>query len=95
MSQQDLYGELSKKVGAEHSHIVSEIWKTVCTLEEAEILNALPEKGPLVGQVKESQPDDNGGGKAPRPREEPAASECLKLWFHEVSIHPPMTWRAW
>ena len=42
MSQQDLYGELSKKVGSEHSRIVPEIWKTVCTLEEAEILNVLP-----------------------------------------------------
>jgi len=33
--------ELSKKVGSEHSRIVPEIWKTVCTLEEAEILNVL------------------------------------------------------
>jgi formate hydrogenlyase subunit 6/NADH:ubiquinone oxidoreductase subunit I len=42
MSHQDLYRELSKKVGTEHSQIVPEIWKTVCTPEEAALLNVLP-----------------------------------------------------
>jgi hypothetical protein len=42
MSHQDLYRELSKKVGTEHSQIVPEIWKTVCTPEEATLLNVLP-----------------------------------------------------
>jgi len=42
MSNEEAYRELSKKVGTEHSQIVPEIWKTVCTLKEAELLNALP-----------------------------------------------------
>jgi len=42
MPNEEAYRELSKKVGTEHSQIVPEIWKTVCTLEEAELLNALP-----------------------------------------------------
>jgi ferredoxin len=42
MSDQDLYRELSKKVGTEHSQIVPEIWKTVSTPEEATLLNVLP-----------------------------------------------------
>jgi Pyruvate/2-oxoacid:ferredoxin oxidoreductase delta subunit/DNA-binding transcriptional ArsR family regulator len=42
MSQQDLYRELSKKVGTEHSQIVQQIWKTVCTPEEAALINVLP-----------------------------------------------------
>ncbi|PKN04276.1 MAG: 4Fe-4S ferredoxin [Deltaproteobacteria bacterium HGW-Deltaproteobacteria-9] len=42
MSHQDLYRELSKKVGTENSQIVPEIWKTVCTPEEATLLNVLP-----------------------------------------------------
>ena len=42
MSNEEAYRELSKKVGTEHSQIVPEIWKTVCTLKEADLLNALP-----------------------------------------------------
>jgi Pyruvate/2-oxoacid:ferredoxin oxidoreductase delta subunit len=42
MSYTNLYGELSKKVGTEQSRIVPEIWKTVCTPVEAELLNVLP-----------------------------------------------------
>jgi len=42
MSYQDLYRELSIKVGTEHSQIVPEIWKTVSTPEEATLLNVLP-----------------------------------------------------
>ncbi|MGC9323775.1 MAG: 4Fe-4S dicluster-binding protein [Desulfomonilia bacterium] len=42
MTSEDIYQELSKKVGTEHSQIVPEIWKTVCTPDEAEMVNALP-----------------------------------------------------
>jgi len=42
MSHFDIYKELSKKVGMEQSRIVPEIWKIVCTPEEAELLNVLP-----------------------------------------------------
>lgn len=42
MSYRDLYRELSKKVGTEHSKIVPKIWKTVCTPEEATLINILP-----------------------------------------------------
>ena len=42
MSHFDIYKELSNKVGTEQSRIVPEIWKTVCTLEEAEILALFP-----------------------------------------------------
>jgi Pyruvate/2-oxoacid:ferredoxin oxidoreductase delta subunit len=42
MSNEDLYRELSKKVGTEHSRIVPEIWKIVCSPDEASVLNALP-----------------------------------------------------
>ncbi len=42
MTQKDIYLELSSKVGARHSSIIREIWETVCSREEASLLNALP-----------------------------------------------------
>lgn len=42
MSQHDIYRELAKKVGTENSPIVRRIWETVCTPEEARLLNSLP-----------------------------------------------------
>ena len=42
MTHNDLYQELTNKVGAGHSSIVREIWETVCSREEALLLNALP-----------------------------------------------------
>ena len=42
MTHKDLYRELSNKVGAGHSNIVREIWETVCSREEASLLDALP-----------------------------------------------------
>jgi len=42
MTHNDLYLELSNKVGAGHSSIIREIWGTVCSREEATLLNALP-----------------------------------------------------
>ena len=42
MGQQDVYRELSKKLLMEHSTVVPMIWKTICSEEEARIVNALP-----------------------------------------------------
>ncbi|MDT8273396.1 MAG: 4Fe-4S binding protein [Desulfomonilia bacterium] len=42
MTQQDVYRELSKKLMMEHSSILPKIWNSICSLEEAEIINALP-----------------------------------------------------
>ncbi len=42
MEQQDVYRELSKKLMMENSTVLSEIWKLVCTEEEARVVNALP-----------------------------------------------------
>ncbi|HUH65137.1 MAG TPA: 4Fe-4S binding protein [Syntrophales bacterium] len=38
----DLYRELTNKVGAGNSSIIREIWASVCTPEEAVLLNVLP-----------------------------------------------------
>lgn len=38
----DVYQELTKKVGIETSKYVPEIWKILCSKEEADLLNALP-----------------------------------------------------
>ena len=61
MSHDDLYGELSKKVGTEHSHIVTEIWKTVCTPEEARLINALPATMEELVQRLEKPPEEVSG----------------------------------
>ncbi len=42
MSQDDVYLELSKKLGVENSRLLPEIWKMLCSPEEAALLNALP-----------------------------------------------------
>lgn len=42
MAQQDLYRELSRKLLMEHSTVLPRIWSTVCSENEAEIVNALP-----------------------------------------------------
>jgi ferredoxin len=42
MSEQSVYRELSKKLLLENSSILHQIWKTVCSEEEAEIVNMLP-----------------------------------------------------
>jgi ferredoxin len=42
MADRDVYQELSSKVGTGQSSIVPEIWKTVCTVDEAHLINALP-----------------------------------------------------
>jgi NAD-dependent dihydropyrimidine dehydrogenase PreA subunit len=61
MTSEDLYRELSKKVGTEHSHIVPEIWKIVCTPEEAEIVNALPATAEELAQRFEKTPEEMDG----------------------------------
>ncbi|HOO90925.1 MAG TPA: hypothetical protein PLA74_08920, partial [Syntrophales bacterium] len=42
MGNVDLYQTLSKKIGAENSAILPQIWRTICSEEEGNILNALP-----------------------------------------------------
>lgn len=42
MTDNPVYRELSKKLLMENSAILHQIWKTVCTEEEAEIVNLLP-----------------------------------------------------
>ena len=42
MDSIDLYQTLSKKIGAENSIIIPQIWSTICSEEEGAILNALP-----------------------------------------------------
>ncbi len=42
MEQQDVYRELSKKLMMENSTVLPKIWRTVCTEEEAALVNLLP-----------------------------------------------------
>lgn len=42
MGLQDIYRELSKKLLMEHSAVLPRIWKTVCSEDEARVVNALP-----------------------------------------------------
>jgi len=42
MASQDVYRELSKKLLMEHSQILPKIWKTLCSEQEAAIVNSLP-----------------------------------------------------
>jgi len=42
MGNADLYQKLSKKIGTENSVLIPQIWRTICSEEEAEILNAMP-----------------------------------------------------
>lgn len=42
MNQADVYRELSKKMMLEHSKILPRIWESVCTMEEAKLLDLMP-----------------------------------------------------
>lgn len=42
MEQQDVYRELSKKLMLEHSRVIPQIWRIICTDEEARIVNRMP-----------------------------------------------------
>jgi Pyruvate/2-oxoacid:ferredoxin oxidoreductase delta subunit len=42
MEHQDVYRELSKKLMMEHSTVLSEIWRELCSEEEARIVDRLP-----------------------------------------------------
>ncbi|HPW67915.1 MAG: ATP-binding protein [Desulfomonilia bacterium] len=42
MDLQDVYRDLSKKLLLEHSAVLPRIWKTVCSEDEARVVNALP-----------------------------------------------------
>lgn len=69
MSHHDLYRELAKKVGTEHSRIVPEIWKIVCTPEEAELLIVLPATIDQLTQRLGKTPEEIGS--------------MLRLLFHK------------
>ncbi|HDP26515.1 MAG TPA: 4Fe-4S dicluster domain-containing protein [Deltaproteobacteria bacterium] len=60
MSSEDIYRELSRKVGTEESQIVPEIWKVVCSEDEAELLNALPATAEELVQRFGKTPDEIG-----------------------------------
>lgn len=52
----DVYRELSKKIMMENSVLIPEIWKIVCSEEEANILNAMPATlGQLVEKFAKSR----------------------------------------
>ncbi|NPU83022.1 MAG: 4Fe-4S binding protein [Syntrophaceae bacterium] len=58
MPDGDVYRELSKKVGAEHSHIVPLIWKAVCSEDEARLVNSLPaEAEELAKRFDKTRPE--------------------------------------
>ena len=42
MDRMDVYRELSKKLLMEHSKLMPKIWETVCSPDEAAVINALP-----------------------------------------------------
>ncbi len=42
MAPQDVYKELAKKLLLEQSTVIPKIWKTICSPEEAQIVNSLP-----------------------------------------------------
>lgn len=57
MSENDVYGELCRKLGVEHSRLLPEIWKMLCSPEEAALVNATPatveELAGLFGKSRE------------------------------------------
>jgi Pyruvate/2-oxoacid:ferredoxin oxidoreductase delta subunit len=61
MSQPDIYLELCKRVGVEDSKLLPEIWKMLCSPEEAILVNATPATredlagllGKTVGEIEE------------------------------------------
>ena len=61
MSHEELYRELSKKVGTEHSPIVPRIWQTICSPEEAALLNLFPAtQEELIQRFGKSQEEVSG-----------------------------------
>jgi len=51
MDTDDLYAELSRKIGMDNSVLIPEIWKTLCSADEARILLELPATaGELAGK---------------------------------------------
>lgn len=50
MAQQDVYRELSKKLLLEQSTIIPKIWETICSDEEARIVNSLPATVPDLAE---------------------------------------------
>jgi Pyruvate/2-oxoacid:ferredoxin oxidoreductase delta subunit len=60
MSNAELYQKLSKKIGTENSTIIPQIWRTICSEEEAEILIAMPATAEeLAGKFNKSVDEMN------------------------------------
>lgn len=61
MPHDELYLELSKKVGTQDSQIVPEIWRLVCSPEEAALLNALPASAEDLARLFNRSPEAISG----------------------------------
>lgn len=68
MAENPVYRELSKKLLLENSVLLHQIWKTVCSEEEAEIVNILPG---TIGEIASKT------GKSPK-----TLASMLKELFH-------------
>ena len=60
MAPQDVYKELAKKLLLENSTVIPKIWKTICSTEEAWIVNSLPATIPdLAGKFSKTEDEMN------------------------------------
>lgn len=58
MDRMDVYRELSKKLLMEHSKLMPKIWETVCSPDEAAVINALPATAEeLAGRFGKAEED--------------------------------------
>ena len=58
MDRMDVYRELSKKLLMEHSKLMPKIWETVCSPDEAAVINALPATAEeLAGRFGKTEED--------------------------------------
>jgi len=60
MAPQDVYRELAKKLMMEQSTVLPKIWKTICSAEQAQIVNSLPATVPdLADKFSKSEDEMN------------------------------------
>ncbi|MBN2283286.1 MAG: 4Fe-4S binding protein [Deltaproteobacteria bacterium] len=58
MSDTDIYRQLAKKIGMENSVLIPEIWRHICSEEEAAILDAMPATAEDLAQRFGRSPED-------------------------------------
>jgi ferredoxin len=58
MAPQDVYRELSKKLLMEQSTVLPKIWETICSEEEAQIVNSLPATVPDLAEKFSKSEDE-------------------------------------